>query len=54
MIESECELVPSRERDVKTHNPGDHLMIRKDKERDFHHFCVLIDKEKKQNHEEFE
>lgn len=39
MIESECELVPSRERDVKTHNPGDHLMIRKDKERDFHHFC---------------
>ena len=33
MIESECELVPSRERDVKTHNPGDHLMIRKDRER---------------------
>ena len=54
MIELECELVASREHDVKTHNPEDHLGIRKSKERYFHHFCVLIDIEKKQNHEEFE
>ena len=54
MIEPECGLVASRECDVKTHNLGDHLVIRKDKERYFHHFCVQIDKEKKQNYGEFE